>query len=163
MTVQEVYSHLNGLEYLLVHRKSLWESVLEVVRAIDATACRIKQSKENGMVGKMLYSPVEMNREFSERLVSIGWKEERITYWVTKDERLIRRTLSMTADEQKIQIENAGETPILSYNQTDFVKDRVALLKFNSASTLLSPTTSLSNTWPFTFATKLMSALKYYL
>ena len=127
MTVQEVYSHLNGLEYLLVHRKSLWESVLEVVRAIDATACRIKQSKEKGMVGKMLYSPVEMNREFSERLGSIGWKEERITYWVTKDERLIRRTLSMTADEQKIQIENAGETPILSYNQTDFVKDRVAL------------------------------------
>lgn len=127
MTVQEVYSHLNGLEYLLVHRKSLWESVLEVVQAIDATACRIKQSKEKGMVGKMLYSPVEMNREFSERLGYIGWKEERITYWVTKDERLIRRTLSMSSDEQKTQIENAGETPILSYNQTDFVKDRVAL------------------------------------
>lgn len=127
MTVQEVYSHLNGLEYLLVHRKSLWESVLEVVRAIDATACRIKQSKEKGMVGKMLYSPVEMNREFSERLGHIGWKEERITYWVTKDERLIRRTLSMSSDEQKIQIENAGEIPILSYNQTDFVKNRVAL------------------------------------
>ncbi len=127
MTVQEVYSHLNGLEYLLVHRKSLWESILEVVRAIDATACRIKQSKEKGMVGKMLYSPVEMNREFSERLGHIGWKEERITYWVTKDERLIRRTLSISSDEQKIQIENAGEIPILSYNQTDFVKNRVAL------------------------------------
>src|SRR5205823_2737070 len=30
-------------------------------------------------------------------------------------------------EEQKIEIEAAGETPIFSYNQTDFVKERVAL------------------------------------
>jgi hypothetical protein len=29
--------------------------------------------------------------------------------------------------EQKADIIRAGETPIMSYNQTDFVKDRVAL------------------------------------
>ena len=33
----------------------------------------------------------------------------------------------MSAEEQKREIEAAGETPIFSYNQTDFVKDRVAL------------------------------------
>ncbi len=32
-----------------------------------------------------------------------------------------------SADEQKAEIEAAGETPIFSYNQTDFVKDRVAI------------------------------------
>ena len=31
------------------------------------------------------------------------------------------------ADEQKAEIEAAGEKPIFSYNQTDFVKDRVAI------------------------------------
>ncbi|MEA3508080.1 MAG: BglII/BstYI family type II restriction endonuclease, partial [Synergistota bacterium] len=47
--------------------------------------------------------------------------------WVTKDEKLIRKTLAMTAEEQKREITAAGETPIFSYNQTDFVKDRVAI------------------------------------
>ena len=31
------------------------------------------------------------------------------------------------SQEQKREIEEAGETPIFSYNQTDFVKDRVAI------------------------------------
>jgi Restriction endonuclease BglII len=31
------------------------------------------------------------------------------------------------ADQQKAEIEAAGEKPIYSYNQTDFVKDRIAL------------------------------------
>jgi len=33
----------------------------------------------------------------------------------------------MPAAEQKKEIEADGETPIYSYNQTDFVKDRVAV------------------------------------
>jgi hypothetical protein len=33
----------------------------------------------------------------------------------------------MSAEEQKREIVAAGQTPIFSYNQTDFVKDRVAL------------------------------------
>ena len=33
----------------------------------------------------------------------------------------------MPAAEQKKEILDAGETPIFSYNQTDFVKDRVAV------------------------------------
>lgn len=33
----------------------------------------------------------------------------------------------MTAEQQKREIEAAGEIPIFSYNQTDFIKDRVAV------------------------------------
>ena len=33
----------------------------------------------------------------------------------------------MPPEEQKKEIEEAGENPIFSYNQTDFVKDRVAI------------------------------------
>ncbi len=33
----------------------------------------------------------------------------------------------MSPAEQKRQIEQSGYTPILSYNQTDFVKERVAM------------------------------------
>ena len=50
-----------------------------------------------------------------------------MSYWVTKSEKLIRKTLTMSAEEQKKEIEAAGEMPIFSYNQTDFVRDRVAI------------------------------------
>ena len=33
----------------------------------------------------------------------------------------------MSLDSQKREISSAGEKPIMSYNQTDFVKDRVAV------------------------------------
>ena len=68
-----------------------------------------------------------MNKAFTGLLAKQGWSESRVSYWVTKSERLIRQTLSKTAGEQKAEIEAAGETPIFSYNQTDFVKDRVAI------------------------------------
>ncbi len=35
--------------------------------------------------------------------------------------------MHMTADEQKTEIEKAGEKAISSYNQTDYVKSRVAV------------------------------------
>lgn len=40
---------------------------------------------------------------------------------------MIRKTLSLPPDDQKEEIKAAGEIPIYSYNQTDFVKDRVAI------------------------------------
>ncbi len=127
MRIVQTYSHLNGLEYLLVHKKKLWSEVKTVIRSVDGTACKTKVSKEQGMEGKRLYSPIDMNQAFSNLLSEQGWAESRVNYWVTKSERLIRQTLSKTADEQKAEIEAAGEIPIFSYNQTDFVKDRVAI------------------------------------
>lgn len=127
MRISETYSHLNGLEFLLVHKPKLWDEVKTVVSKVSAEACRTKVSKEKTMRGKLLYSPVEMNARFAELLQEKDWMESRVSYWVTKTEKLIRKTLTMAPEEQKKEIEAAGETPIFSYNQTDFVKDRVAL------------------------------------
>lgn len=127
MKIVQTYSHLNGLEYLLVHKKRLWTEVKQVIQAVDGNVCRTKVSKEKTMTGQVLYSPIDMNKAFSALLTERDWKESRVNYWVTKSERLIRQTLAKTADEQKAEIEAAGETPIFSYNQTDFVKERVAL------------------------------------
>ena len=127
MKIVQTYSHLNGLEYLLVHKKKLWSEVKQVIESVDGNACKTKVSKEQGMVGNLLYSPIDMNKAFTKLLADESWAESRVSYWVTKNERLIRQTLSKTAEEQKTEIEAAGETPIFSYNQTDFVKDRVAI------------------------------------
>jgi hypothetical protein len=46
---------------------------------------------------------------------------------VTDDVALIRRTVTLPAEAQKQEILAAGKRAILSYNQTDFVKDRIAV------------------------------------
>ena len=127
MNICETYSHLNGLEFLIVHKPELWDELQKVIKSIDAAKCKTKISKEKNMKGKVLYSPIDMNAAFKERLNKKKWKESRVSYWVTKNEKLIRKTLSLSASEQKKEIETAGEFPIFSYNQTDFIKDKVAV------------------------------------
>jgi hypothetical protein len=127
MRIVTHYSHLNGLEFLMVHRPHLWEEIQQVIAETDATACRTKVSKEKRTVDKLLYSPIEMNKAMSSSFNSIGWSESRTSYWVTSDAQIIRKTMSMSASEQKAEIEAAGLRPIFSYNQTDFVKERAAV------------------------------------
>ena len=127
MRIIETYSHLNGYEYLKVHRPNLWNDLCQAITAVDAEACRTKVSKEIRTKDKLLYSPIAMNKAMNAELSSRGWSEERTSYWVTDDAKLIRRTLHLAAPLQKAEIEAAGKVPFLSYNQTDFVKDRVAI------------------------------------
>jgi len=125
--IVETYSHLNGLEFLLVHKPKLWKEIQDVIQQVDGNSCKTKVSKEKTMKGRLLYSPIEMNKSFKKLLEPKKWIESRVSYWVTKDEKLIRKTLTMPPDKQKEEIEQAGSSPIFSYNQTDFVKDRVAI------------------------------------
>ncbi len=127
MKIIETYSHLNGLEFLLVHQPNLWEELIKVVALVDAEACKTKVSKEKRTLDKVFYSPIAMNECFKNLLTAAGWNESRVNYWVTKNEKLIRKTLPLEAQEQKREIEDAGELAIFSYNQTDFVKERVAI------------------------------------
>ena len=127
MNIIETYSHLNGLEFLLVHKPELWKEIKDVINSVDAEGCKVKVSKEKTMKGKLLYSPIAFNKAFGKFLRERNWQESRVKYWVTKSEKLIRKTLTLASEEQKKEIEAAGEIAIFSYNQTDFVKERVAV------------------------------------
>lgn len=127
MQIGAKYSHLNGEEFLLAHRPELWREVQNVISAVDAGACKTKVSKEKTMRGRLLYSPFDMNAAFDIGLKALGWEERRNTFWVTHDEKLLRGIHNQPADEQKAAIQEAGYEPIMSYNQTDFVKNRVAV------------------------------------
>ena len=127
MRIATHYSHLNGLEFLLVHKPRLWEEIKEAIAAVDAEECRTKVSREKTMKGRMLFAPKDLNERMKEQFKNSGWNERRTEYWVTEDARLIRKTMQLSPDEQKRVIEEANHTPIKSYNQTDFVKERVAV------------------------------------
>lgn len=127
MQIAATYSHLNGMEYLLVHRSTLWSEIQDVIASVDAAACKTKVSKEKTMRGKLLYSPVDMNDAFKISFRNQGWTERRNTFWLTDDEELMRGLYNQPAAEQKMAIRAAGREPIMSYNQTDFVKNRIAV------------------------------------
>jgi len=127
MKIVETYSHLNGLEYLLVHKPAIWDEIQKVINNIDADRMKNKVSKEKTKLGKLLFSPKEMNDGFKKQFSKFGWGESRVSYYVSKDASLIRRTLLLEEGQQKVEIEKAGLEAHFSYNQTDFVKDRVAV------------------------------------
>lgn len=127
MRIESIYSHLNGEEWLKVRRPTFLNELANAIAAIKAREHRVKKSKEKTMRGKMLYSPPSLNDTFKRELESQGWCQSRVSYWVTDDAKLIRQTLTLPPDEQKAVIEQHEKRPIFSYNQTDFVKDRVAL------------------------------------
>ena len=68
-----------------------------------------------------------MNEAMGRGFKAHTWKESRTSYWVTEDARLIRKTMQLSPREQKQAIQDDGLTPIYSYNQTEFVKERVAV------------------------------------
>lgn len=127
MRIVEMYSHLNGHEHILVHKPLLWQEIEAVIQHVDAQLCRTKVSQEQRTLNQLFYSPTALNSAFKNELTRMGWRESRTNYWVTHDERLIRKTLALSADDQKQELIAAGVVPIKSYNQTDFVKDRIAI------------------------------------
>jgi hypothetical protein len=127
LRVVTYYSHLNGWEFLQVHKPGLWNEIKDVIKRLDASKCRTKVSKEVRIRDKLLYSPIAMNLAMDKSFRKHGWSERRTNYWVTSDAKLIRKTMNMPPAQQRAEISGAGKTPIFSYNQTDFVKERVAV------------------------------------
>ena len=142
MRVVTRYSHLNGLEYLMVHKPTLLDEVEEVIGAVDALACKTKVSEERGMVGRLLYAPAAMNAAFKSEFEARGWKAGAIAlFGLLPDEALMRRIAAFLSPiEQKAAIAAAGYLPIQSFNETDFVKDQGRWSKSNSESTPSSRT-----------------------
>jgi hypothetical protein len=127
LKIADFYSHLNGYEFIQYHKPELWTEITQVIRGVDAAAMRTKVSKEKTMVGAKLYSPRALNKAMDDGFDKRGWKQRIAPFYVTGDAKLIRKTMNLEPDEQKKEIEEAGATWTRSLNQTDFVKDRVAV------------------------------------
>ncbi len=128
MKIALKYSHLNGEEYLIVHHKNLYEEIKKIISDIDADKHKTKVSKERRMKGMHLYSPVELNKSFSKKFSSLGWNESRYQYYITLNRELMEKSILLPAKEQKEFLISHGEkSPIFSYNQTDYVKNRIAV------------------------------------
>ncbi len=128
MKISQKYSHLNGEEYLIVHHPDVYEEIKNVIESIDASVFKMKESQEKTMMGKVLYSPIELNKAFENKFYSKGWKESRYKYFITTDRNLLPELILLPYSEQRSFLISKGiEEPISSYKQTDFVKQQIAI------------------------------------
>jgi hypothetical protein len=128
MKISQKYSHLNGEEYLIVHHPELYDEIVDTIHSIDASKFITKESKEKTKTGKMLYSPIELNKTFNEKFNKIGWHESRYKYYITTEPKLLPELISLPYEDQKQYLISKGiAVPISSYKQTDFVKDQIAV------------------------------------
>ncbi len=128
MIIAQKYSHLNGEEYLIVHHNDLYKEIKQVIASIDADQFRTKISKEKRKIGNRLLSPIDLNEAFDNEFNKRRWVESRYNYYITLNRELMEKSVPMSAKEQKeFLIANGEKEPIFSYNQTDFVKDKIAV------------------------------------
>ncbi len=128
MRLVQYYSHLNGWESLKVHKPRLWDEIVHSIEAVDAEAAFEKVSKEKNRQGQILYSPKKLNQLFKQEFQSRGWEESRIGYYVNEDLATTRAIVDIREKKQQKQwIEDNGFQAFSTYNQVDFVKDRVAV------------------------------------
>lgn len=128
MKISQKYSHLNGEEYLIVHHKNLYEEIKKTIESINANNFLTKESQEKKFPGKMLYSPIELNKSFNQKFNKLGWRESRYQYFVTTDQKILPELILLPYQEQKKFLISKGySNPISSYKQTDFVKNNIAI------------------------------------
>jgi hypothetical protein len=101
MRIAQKYSHLNGEEYLLVHHKNLYHELEAVIKSVDAHKLKNKKSEEKTMRGRMLFSPIELNKAFNQRFRQKHWLESRYQYYVTTDPRLMQELIVRPFESQK--------------------------------------------------------------
>lgn len=78
MEIVAEYSFKKGKEHIEKYHKLEFQEVKEVISLVDASKLKTKVSEEKTMIGKMLYAPKGMNKEFKKLFEERGWKPVKI-------------------------------------------------------------------------------------
>lgn len=127
MKIAQKYSHLNGEEYLIVHHKKEYDEIIKVIESIDASSHKTKVSKEKGRKGNILYNPSSLNVDFKEKFEKLGWKERRRDFYVSTNYEVVKIIEPLSYSDQKKYLESIKHPLYNSYNQTDFIKNKIGI------------------------------------
>jgi hypothetical protein len=73
MKVVEEFSHKGGREFIREKFPREMDEIYQIISKVDLNGYKTKTSREKTMLGKMLYSPVELNKAFKSEFESLGW------------------------------------------------------------------------------------------
>mgnify|MGYP001236304445 CR=1 FL=1 len=124
MKIVYEYSHLGGGEILQVRYPKVREEIDRVIQAVGAV--RNKQSLEKNKKGQMLFSPVEMNRQFRDLFSQLGYRELRDTYTIELPNSPIKianayKSIDFWKEAEQVLIEvQFGKYPFMFYDLAKF-------------------------------------------
>jgi hypothetical protein len=127
MKISGEYSHLNGKEFLLIHHKDTLQEIYDVIEMIDASKHLTKESLEKTKKGKLVYNPGSLNEEFKKELYKLSWEERRRNFFVSTDPKVVKQLEPLEYKKQKEILDKLGLPLHSSFNQTDFLKNRIAV------------------------------------
>ena len=107
------FSFNAGKEFIEEEYPLLLGEIKQAISNIDANSCKTKSSLERTMKGRMLYSPVELNKAFRRELTPLGWFNKKVL-----------------CDYSKYGNYLDGYTPAggrNAYRDMDFVKDQLGV------------------------------------
>lgn len=73
MIIAGIYSFNGGKKAVEKKYPHLLKEIEQVIVSIDSREHLVKESKEKTMPGKMLYSPIELNKTFKKRFFDLQW------------------------------------------------------------------------------------------
>ena len=111
----------------MVHHKDEYQEIMDVISQIDANAHRTKVSDESGRKGDLIFSPSSLNTDFKQRFQLLGWNERRRDFYVSTDIDIVNKIEPLSFQEQKAYLESIGHPLLSSYNQTDFIKNKIGV------------------------------------
>ena len=78
MKIVAEYSFNRGRETVTKKYPAMLKEIRECVSSISAKEHMLKKSREKTMPGKMLYSPISLNKSFDKFLLNKGWEKVRV-------------------------------------------------------------------------------------
>ncbi|MEM5799947.1 MAG: hypothetical protein QXZ43_04775 [Candidatus Aenigmatarchaeota archaeon] len=78
MIVVAEYSFNGGKEFIDDNFLELKKEIYSIIESVSAENCKTKKSKEKTMLGKLLYSPICLNREYKKGFIAKEWREIKI-------------------------------------------------------------------------------------
>ena len=113
MIIAGEYSFNKGKKYIEKHFSNQLEVIKRVIKNIDAEKHINKESKEKTMPGKMLYSPVSLNKAFKREFGKYDWHRLRV--------KCNYPTEYYTQDYTPKKIKGAP------FREMDFIKDKLGV------------------------------------
>jgi hypothetical protein len=78
MKIVAEYNFNYGKEFVFENYKNEFAEVVQVISSVDARQFKSKESYEKTMLGKMLFSPRDLNTAFKNTFNALGWRHRKV-------------------------------------------------------------------------------------
>lgn len=113
MEIAGIYSFNNGEEYVRAHYPHLLSEIEDIIHAVDAEKCKVKKSREKTMPGKILFSPIQLNKCFTNEFQLRGWLKKKIK---------CEYSTEYYTEGHKKEILNKG-----AFREMDYIKEKLGV------------------------------------